>query len=231
MRPIISAITDRHVFGDADETACDRLVTAVQLIAAAGADLIQVRERGLHDRQLVAIVRRVVDRTGGTGARVIVNERTDIALAAGAHGVHLPAAAPAAGRVRRIVPEGFVIGRSVHDEAEAEAASAAGGCDYLTFGTVFPSRSKPADHPVAGLDRLAVVCARVSLPVLAIGGISVARAVSVARAGASGIAAIGLFADPILSAPPDRLAPVQAALERIVKDLRHAFESAGRAES
>jgi thiamine-phosphate pyrophosphorylase len=126
---------------------------------------------------------------------VLVNTRTDIALAAGAQGVHLPASAPLASRVRRIAPGDFLIGRSVHSQAEAEAAHAAGGCDYLTFGTVFTTASKPADHPVAGLSTLRGVCDAVRLPILAIGGISRVRMPEIARAGAAGMAAIGLFAD------------------------------------
>jgi thiamine-phosphate pyrophosphorylase len=126
---------------------------------------------------------------------VLVNNRTDIALAAGAHGVHLPASAPLASRVRRIVPDGFLIGRSVHSQAEAEGAQADGGCDYLTFGTVFATASKAADHPVAGPSTLRAVCNAVRLPILAIGGISRQRTPEIARAGAAGMAAIGVFAD------------------------------------
>ena len=74
------------------------------------------------------------------------------------------------------------------------AAEGAGGCDYLLFGTVFESRGKAPGHPVAGLEALARVCATVRLPVLAIGGITVARVPEVAKAGAAGVAAIGLFA-------------------------------------
>ncbi len=78
---------------------------------------------------------------------------------------------------------------------EAKAVESAGGCDYLLFGTVFPSASKPADHPVAGVGALAAVCRGVRLPVLAIGGIAIDNADAVSAAGAAGIAAIGLFAD------------------------------------
>ena len=73
------------------------------------------------------------------------------------------------------------------------AAEAAGGCDYLLFGTVFASDSKPEGHVAAGLDALRRVCERVRLPVLAIGGMTIERAAAVARAGAAGIAAIGVF--------------------------------------
>jgi thiamine-phosphate pyrophosphorylase len=162
--------------------------------------------------------------TQHTGTRVLVNDRTDIALAARVDGVHLPARAPDAARVRAIAPDGFLIGRSVHDLAEAELAQDSGGCDYVTFGTVFPSTSKPAGHPVAGIEGLGIVCARTRIPVLAIGGITVERAAAAARAGAAGIAAIGLFADPIRQLPRSDLEAVQERLEDIVKALRRTFD-------
>ena len=191
--PIVCVITRaRGAEGSAERAALtDRLVTA----ARAGATMIQVRERLLDDRALAAFVRDLVAGTAGTECQVIVNNRPDIALAAGAAGVHLKSGAMAAGDVRRIAPPPFVVGRSVHSEEEAEAAEAAGGCDYLVFGTVYPSSRKPDDHPVAGTDGLRSVCARVSLPVVAIGGITVARAGAVRAAGAAGVAAISLFSE------------------------------------
>jgi thiamine monophosphate synthase len=78
---------------------------------------------------------------------------------------------------------------------EASAVEGAGGCDYLLFGTVFASASKPADHPVAGIAALERVCRAVAIPVLAVGGMSPERAHTVARAGAAGVAAISLFAE------------------------------------
>jgi len=103
--------------------------------------------------------------------------------------------APSAQDVRRIVPDGFLVGRSVHSEEEALAVQAEGGCDYLFFGTVFRSASKPDDHRVAGLEGLRRVCAAISLPVIAIGGVSPGRVREVTAAGAAGIAAISLFAE------------------------------------
>jgi thiamine monophosphate synthase len=89
----------------------------------------------------------------------------------------------------------------VHSADEAEAADRGGGLDYLLFGTVFATMSKPG-IVAAGIEALAAVCARVTLPVLAIGGVTAARLPEVAGAGAAGFAAIGLFADR----PPDELA-------------------------
>ena len=90
-------------------------------------------------------------------------------------------------------PPGFIVGRSVHSIADVDAASRDGGCDYLLFGTVFPSTGKAAGHPVAGLEVLRAACARSPVPVVAIGGMNEARAVEAMRAGAAGVAAVEWF--------------------------------------
>jgi thiamine-phosphate pyrophosphorylase len=182
-------VTDRRRFG----LSIDALVDRAALAAQQGVDVIQIRERDLPDRELVSLVARIVTAASGTGARVLVNDRADIAIAAGAAGVHLRADSMPASRVRTIVPPGFLVGRSVHTIAEADAAIAGGGCDYLLFGTVYASMGKPEGHPVAGLARLEEVCRRSPLPVIAIGGVDRSRVAAVRRAGAAGFAAIGLF--------------------------------------
>jgi len=193
MRPIICLVTPGN---GASSALIDRIAAA----ARAGVDFVQIRERELDDRTLLALTREAFAAVRGTPARVLVNARMDIALAAGAAGVHLRGDSPPAFRVRSIVPAGFVIGRSVHSEAEAVEMEARGGCDYLMFGTVFASPSKPAGQRPAGTDVLKRVTARVGLPVLAVGGVSVDRASEIARAGAAGVAAIGLFASGNLAA-------------------------------
>lgn len=170
----------------------ERVAATAAAAARAGVDLIQVRERDLADRALLDLVSRVLAAVEGTLTSVVVNDRLDIALAAGAHGVHLRADSLAPAAARRIAPPGFIIGRSVHTEDEARLVEQHGGADYLVFGTVFPSASKPGRGPT-GINALRRACAAVQLPVLAIGGMTVERAVDVARAGASGIAAIDLF--------------------------------------
>ncbi|MCA1652313.1 MAG: thiamine phosphate synthase [Acidobacteria bacterium] len=183
-------MTDRRRFGGDDVAAREQVTATAAAAARAGVDLIHVRERDLADRALVDLVSSVVEAVAGTATAVVVNDRPDVALAAGAHGVHLRADSLPPHAVRRIAPPGFLIGRSVHSEDEARLVEQEGGADYLVFGTVFPSRSKP-DRSPAGIDALRRACAAVRLPVLAIGGMTVERAVDVARAGASGIAAIG----------------------------------------
>ncbi len=182
-------VTDRRRFG----LTCDDLIARASAAARRGVDVVQIRERDLPDAALVRLVRGVIEVVSGTRARVIVSDRADIALAARADGVHLPADAVAASRIRAIVPAHFLIGRSVHALDDIDRAAADGACNYLLFGTVFPSTGKPQGHRVAGLDALRDACARSPLPVIAIGGITDARATEVAATGAAGLAAVGMF--------------------------------------
>ena len=182
-------VTDRRRFG-LDEGA---LVEAAVRASRRGADAIQVRERDLADAALVSLVRRMVVALARSATKVLVNDRADVAVAAGADGVHLRADSPPASRVRAIVPDAFVIGRSVHTLDEIDAAARDGACDYLMFGTVFPSAGKPAGHPVAGLERLAEACRRSPVPVIAIGGMTAEREAAVAGAGAAGLAGVRWF--------------------------------------
>jgi thiamine-phosphate diphosphorylase len=191
--PLICVVTRaRGVRGSQEQlTLLRRLSSAVE----AGASMIQVRERHMDDRSLLDFVRKLMSLTSGTSCSVLVNDRADIVLAAGAHGVHLKSDSISVADARRILPTAAIVGRSVHGEDEASAIASAGGCDYLIFGTVYPSSSKAEDHPVAGLDALSRVCRSVPLPVVAIGGISISRAEEVRLAGAAGIAAISLFTE------------------------------------
>jgi thiamine-phosphate pyrophosphorylase len=182
-------VTDRRRFG----LTPDALVAAAARVSRGGVDVIQVRERDLNDRDLTSLVRRIVAAVAGSRARVFVNDRADIAMAAGAGGVHLRGDSPPASRLRAIVPPGFTIGRSVHTLDEIDAAAGDGGCDYLIFGTVFRSAGKPPGHPVAGLAGLAAAVRRSPLPVIAIGGVTPEREPDVARVGAAGLAAVGWF--------------------------------------
>lgn len=191
--PVVCVVTRGRGAAGSEERLrlIDRLTAAVR----GGANMVQVRERQFDDRALLAFVQEVIAAVRPAGARVLVNERTDIALTAGADGVHLKGDGPPASDVRRLTPPGFLVGRSVHAPEEAAAVEAGGGCDFLVFGTVFHSASKSHDHPIAGLDALRRTCAAVALPVIAIGGVSPGRAADVRAAGAAGAAAIALFAE------------------------------------
>jgi thiamine-phosphate diphosphorylase len=183
MRGWLCVVTSRRRFG----LTCPELIQRIHRLAQAGVDLVQIRERDLADRDLTSLVREAVAAVRGTPARVVVNDRFDVAMAAGAAGVHLREDSIHPERVRPAVPSGFLIGCSVHDAARARTMSQ---CDYLIFGTVFPSKGKRAGHPVAGISALRDACAAASVPVLGIGGIDQHNARDVVRAGAAGIAAM-----------------------------------------
>jgi thiamine-phosphate pyrophosphorylase len=191
---ILHLVTDRsRLSGQAafpDARRC--LLLQVQHAIDARLDCIQIRERDLEARDLADLTRDVVRLTRGTHTRVVVNDRLDVALACQADGVHLRADSVPARTVRTMTPRGFLIGRSVHDEEEAAAAVAA---DYLIAGAVWPSDSKSQGHPVLGVDRFAAIVSAVTVPVLAIGGVTANRVREVVAAGGAGIAAIGLFID------------------------------------
>jgi thiamine-phosphate diphosphorylase len=190
-------VTDRlRLDGDREQALVERVGAA----ARAGVHLIQVRERDLAARPLTWLVERCVEAVRGTRARVLVNDRVDVALAAGAHGVHLRGDSMPAARVRILAPPAFLIGRSVHSPDEALRAQAGDGLDYLVFGTVFGTASKPG-AVASGLAALAQAAAATRLPVFAFGGINAATIRGVGATGAAGFAAIGLFADQ----PPDQL--------------------------
>jgi thiamine-phosphate pyrophosphorylase len=171
------------------------LVQQARAAAQAGAHLIHIRERHLEGRAMVGLVRACVAAVAGTRARVVVNDRLDVALAGGAHGVHLREASAAARTVRTACPAGFLVGRSIHAPAQAAVQSEAGGLDYLVFGTVFPTPSKPGETG-AGLEALRLAVRAASVPVLAIGGVDGDTVGEIARAGAAGFAAIRFWTMP-----------------------------------
>jgi thiamine-phosphate pyrophosphorylase len=218
--PIICLVTDRQRLARPSD---DELVCLAGRAAAAGVDLIQLRERNRDDGDLLALARRFVAAARGTTARVIVNDRLDIALAAGAAGVHLRADSVSAARVRAITPPEFIVGRSVHSAAEAVRAAPT-GVDYLLMGTVYPSASKEGLAPIAGLAGLEAVCRAVSVPVLAIGGVATDKLRDIAGAGAAGVAAIGLFSEAVNE---NSHGDLEGALGVLVATIRRAFRPTG----
>lgn len=197
-------ITDRRVRSVVEQ--CREAV-------GAGVDMIQIRERDLEGGPLASLVGDVVRLTRGTATRVVVNDRLDVALACGADGVHLRGDSIPPQSARSIVPKGFLIGRSVHHEHEAKASAA--DVDYLVAGTVFPTSSKTGLTELLGIEGLARICRSVSVPVLAIGGVTVDRLPGIAAAGAAGIAAIGLFGN------------ANRSLRDVVADVRMAWTTPG----
>jgi thiamine-phosphate diphosphorylase len=189
---ILHLVTDRRRLaqGAADAGTLDCLFDQIRFAVAAGLDVIQIRERDLEGRRLAQLTRHVVALARGSRTRVVVNERLDVALAAGADGVHLRGSAMDASRVRASVPRAFLIGRSVRSADEARSA---GPVDYLIAGTVWSTPSKPEGHELLGAEGLTRVVAASVVPVLGIGGIQLDRVRELASAGAAGMAAIGAW--------------------------------------
>ncbi len=196
--PIVCLVTDRRRLAgrlrldpDGRETL-DALVGQIEEAARAGAGLVQIRERDLAAGALVTLVRRAVAACRTSATTVVVNDRLDVALAAGAAGVHLPEDSLPPERVRDLASD-LIVGRSLHAIADVAVARSVA---YVVFGSIFPTRSKPAGHPVAGLEHLAAAVRTTGLPVIAIGGVDLENVCQVAAAGASGIAAVDLFLPP-----------------------------------
>ncbi len=204
--PLLCYVTDRRNLAAIDSPEAQvALLLKIEAAAKAGVDWIQIREKDLSGNDCSSLAREALQRVAKSSsrkaapARILVNDRLDIALSQRAGGVHLGENSLPLTEVKRLLEnrgerKDFLIGVSCHSLGAARAA-ASGGADYLFFGPVFVTPSKGAFGVPQGLEQLAEVCRAVSIPVLAIGGITLENAADCLAAGASGIAAIRLFQD------------------------------------
>jgi thiamine-phosphate pyrophosphorylase len=207
-KPITYLITDGRTTRETTSSSAEftRLFALVGACVLARVSLVQLREKQMRPRVLYELTRRAAELTRGSETRLIVNDRADIALAAGADGVHLTARSLDPLVVRNISPRGFLVGASTHSLEEARAASA-GDADFAVFGPVFDTPSKHAYGEPLGLEALREAAHAVApFPLLALGGITRARIPQVVAAGARGVAAIRLFGD-------------ESELDAVVKEL------------
>jgi thiamine-phosphate pyrophosphorylase len=180
-------ITDRRAAGGVAP-----LLGHIGRALAGGVDLIQIREKDLAARELCDLVRSVLALANPHSARILVNSRVDIALACGAHGVHLPSHSLAPRAWRAIVPAGFRIGVSTHSLEDVLAAEDE-GADFTVFGPVFYPASKGEYGDPVGIGRLREAARAVRIPVLALGGVTAENAQECLDAGAAGVAGISMF--------------------------------------
>lgn len=185
-RPLFYYITDRKQLGSLS------LTESIRRNLASGIDIIQIREKDLDDRRLYELTSRVVGMARKFDCKIILNGRADIALAAGAHGVHLPSAGLKPTDLRTWIPKEFLVGVSVHSLREANAAVQQ-GADYLLLGPIYKTESKLPYGAPLGIECLKKACVRIPIPVFGLGGINPGKVVAVLRSGAAGVAGISLF--------------------------------------
>jgi len=197
-KPLLCYVTDRRSLAATVELAERLQLEKIEGAAKAGVDWIQIREKNLSVRKLAELADHAILRAG-SGSAVLVNDRLDVACAVSAAGVHLGEHSLPADEARRLVSlrcprENFIVGVSTHSlEAAMQAEQAK--ADYVIFGPVYATPSKAGFGEPQGVQRLKEVCQRLRIPVLAIGGITLANAGDCMAAGAAGLAAIRLFQD------------------------------------
>jgi thiamine-phosphate pyrophosphorylase len=203
--PVVHLITDRRL-------APDLAVRADAALAGVPPGLVAVhlREKALGGRDLLALARSLADVCHARGQLLLVNDRLDVALAAGADGVHLPAAGVPAADARRLLGAAALVGVSCHSASDV-ARARDGGASYATFGPIYDTPSKRAYGPPLGLAALREA-ARLGLPLVGLGGVDAARAPEVVAAGAVGVAAIRAWLGA--EAPGEAVRALVAAIRR-----------------
>lgn len=202
--PIVCYVSDRKSPSEGGRQS--DILDKIRAAASAGVDWIQIREKDLRTRDLLELTREALRAVSlaHSDARVLVNDRLDIALVAGASGVHLGNESVQAREVVRWcnsgnAPPGFLLGVSCHRLEEVQEAEVA-GADYVFFGPIFDTPSKRDFGPPQGTAQLGAITRAVQIPVIAIGGIDEENAMECISAGAAGIAAIRMFQEPRESA-------------------------------
>jgi len=181
-------ITDRKLAKGGLVAACEDALKGVGGDAPRIA--IQLREKNVTGRELLALACELRKTCTNYGARLLINDRIDVALASGADGVHLPADSFSVRDARELLGKSKLIGCSTHTIAEVEAANRA-GADFVVFGPVFDPISKSAYGPAAGVGALREACEVSDIPVYALGGITPERIVQLNECEIAGVAVIG----------------------------------------
>ncbi len=193
-RPLVYLITDRRRM--LPHKSRDQLSALTELISRAvdaEVDLLQIRERDLSVRDVLALADVAAGIASGSNTRILVNDRTDVAACAGV-GVHLTTSSLNPRAVREAFGAELLMSASTHSLEEAENA-ALGGVDFVVFGPIFETESKLKYGPPVGLAALGSVTSRLRIPVLALGGIKGQNFRKALEAGAAGVAGISIFSE------------------------------------
>jgi thiamine-phosphate pyrophosphorylase len=178
------------VVTDVDLAKPRQVIDVVRAAVTAGAPAIQLRDKAANARELLEAGRIILPVVHGAGALFFINDRVDVALALGADGVHVGPNDTPASAIRRVVPQGFIIGGSTDKPVQAQQLVSE-GVDYIGCGTVYTTSTKPDAGASIGVEGLQSVVDSVEVPVIGIGGISADRVAEVARSGAAGVATVG----------------------------------------
>jgi thiamine-phosphate pyrophosphorylase len=165
------------------------LDAVVEAAVRGGATMVQLREKTMPDGEVIDLARRLKALLAPHGVPLIVNDRVDIARAAGADGVHLGVEDVAAAHAREALGPGRIVGVSAGTDAEAALVDSA-QADYAGVGSVYPTSTKPDAGPAIGLDGLSALRRKIPLPIVAIGGITAQKAEEVMATGVDGIAVV-----------------------------------------
>lgn len=169
---------------------------AAEIAVRRGVRMLQLREKGMPDGELLHIAREVRAVTRGTATRFIINDRPDIAALCDADGVHVGQDDLPVTEVRRIVGDRMIVGLSTHSVIQATEAQSLPGVDYIGFGPVYPTTTKAVPDPVVGTTLLKKVLGFSRLPVVAIGGIFPENIAAVIDAGARNPCLVRYFMEP-----------------------------------
>ena len=192
------------------------LAAAVRLALEGGVRAVQVREKDLPVRELVALSQEMRTLTNEFGARLFINDRVDVAIAVNADGVHLGHQSMPAKGVRKIVGSDMLIGVSTHSLEEAKDAET-GGADFITFGPIFETPSKAKYGTPVGLDGLKYIKDELNIPIYAIGGIRSGNIAQVLGAGATGVGMISaIMAAEDIKKASSKLIETIAIIDKII---------------
>jgi len=178
-----------YLISDRKQILGRSLIVALEAVLDGGARMIQLREKDLSGRELFDLAAKVRGLTAKYGAKLLINDRVDIAIAVDADGVHLPASSFNPVDARKLIGRDKIIGLSAHSEADVIRAERE-GADFVTFSPIYHTPSKAGYGEPQGLERLEEVCSKVNIPIYALGGIKRENVRDLMGRGASGVAMI-----------------------------------------